>query len=243
MRVGGAVMSARAIEAARAEVPVAPDAAPPRDAAAHPVWQAAVNARGARIVVSRESRALWLVGEDGVTFRAPVAVGKHEPFVYAGRRYDFQTPIMRRTVLNKGTEPLWVPPDWHYFEIAAEQDLEPVHLKKGSRVVLSDSTTIEVRGEQVGRVNRYGNFWPFTPGTEIIFDGRIFIPPIGSAQRRVPDVLGSHKLELGDGYLIHGTNANGSIGEAVSHGCVRMFNEDVERLYALVPVGTPVFVY
>jgi lipoprotein-anchoring transpeptidase ErfK/SrfK len=42
------------------------------------------------------------------------------------------------------------------------------------------------------------------------------------------------------GYGIHGTNAPGSIGKSASHGCVRMRNADVEELFELVPVGTPV---
>jgi lipoprotein-anchoring transpeptidase ErfK/SrfK len=100
-----------------------------------------------------------------------------------------------------------------------------------------------VRGNQVGRVNQFGNFAPFTPGLEIIFDGRIFIPPFGTAQRRIPEILGSHKLEMGDGYLIHGTPEEFSIGEAVSHGCVRMYNEDVAKLYAMAPIGTPIYIY
>jgi L,D-transpeptidase ErfK/SrfK len=29
----------------------------------------------------------------------------------------------------------------------------------------------------------------------------------------------------------------------VSHGCVRMYNEDVDRLYDIVPIGTPVYLY
>lgn len=45
------------------------------------------------------------------------------------------------------------------------------------------------------------------------------------------------------GYGIHGTNNPPSIGTAASHGCVRMFNEDVIKLYDLVPVGTPVKIY
>ena len=73
-------------------------------------------------------------------------------------------------------------------------------------------------------------------------EGKIFIPPIGSAQRKVPDVLGTHKLEIGNGYLIHGTNEETSVGAAVSHGCVRMYNEDVARLFAAVPIGTPVYI-
>ena len=43
-------------------------------------------------------------------------------------------------------------------------------------------------------------------------------------------------------YAIHGTNQPSSIGHFVSHGCIRMFNEDVTDLFARVGVGTPVVV-
>src|SRR5262245_44567971 len=39
---------------------------------------------------------------------------------------------------------------------------------------------------------------------------------------------------------VHGTNTPQLIGQAVSHGCVRLFNEDIEFLRSLVPVGTPI---
>lgn len=42
------------------------------------------------------------------------------------------------------------------------------------------------------------------------------------------------------GYGIHGTDEPESIGMAVSHGCVRMYNEDVIELYDIVPLGTAV---
>lgn len=42
------------------------------------------------------------------------------------------------------------------------------------------------------------------------------------------------------GYGIHGTNNPASIGKAVSHGCVRMYNNDVIEVYDLVPIGTRV---
>ncbi|AIQ47617.1 hypothetical protein R70723_18260 [Paenibacillus sp. FSL R7-0273] len=41
-------------------------------------------------------------------------------------------------------------------------------------------------------------------------------------------------------YGIHGTNDPASIGHMVSHGCIRMYNEDVLALSRLVPVGTRV---
>jgi len=39
-------------------------------------------------------------------------------------------------------------------------------------------------------------------------------------------------------YGIHGTNDPSSIGHFVSHGCIRMYNQDVKQLAALVPIGT-----
>ena len=56
-------------------------------------------------------------------------------------------------------------------------------------------------------------------------------------------MLGTRRLDLGDGYGIHGTDHPESIGKAASHGCVRLRNEDIEKLYDMVPVGTPVYIY
>ena len=53
--------------------------------------------------------------------------------------------------------------------------------------------------------------------------------------------LGRHALYLGkSGYLIHGTNRPFGIGMRVTHGCVRLYPEDVEDLFKRVPVGTKV---
>ncbi|MRH42133.1 L,D-transpeptidase family protein [Aquibacillus halophilus] len=43
-------------------------------------------------------------------------------------------------------------------------------------------------------------------------------------------------------YGVHGTNQPNSIGENVSAGCIRMKNEDVEKLFSQVPVGTKIFI-
>jgi lipoprotein-anchoring transpeptidase ErfK/SrfK len=80
-------------------------------------------------------------------------------------------------------------------------------------------------------------------GREIVADGNIIVPPVGTNQRRYKGVLGTHRLNLGNGYAIHGTNQPKSIGHAVSHGCVRVLNEDIDKLYEMVPVGTPVYLY
>jgi L,D-transpeptidase ErfK/SrfK len=53
--------------------------------------------------------------------------------------------------------------------------------------------------------------------------------------------LGRHVLRLAlPSYLIHGTNKPWGVGMRVSHGCIRLYPEDIEALYAMVPVGTAV---
>ncbi|MCK0527173.1 L,D-transpeptidase family protein [Anaerobiospirillum sp. NML120449] len=52
--------------------------------------------------------------------------------------------------------------------------------------------------------------------------------------------MGLFAIYIGRLYAIHGTNADFGIGLRVSHGCVRLRNEDIEYLYNNVPVGTRV---
>lgn len=53
--------------------------------------------------------------------------------------------------------------------------------------------------------------------------------------------LGKYALRLGiPGYLIHGTDKPFGIGMQVTHGCMRLYPEDIERMFQTVPVGTPV---
>ncbi len=208
-------------------------------------WEAAAADPGRKVLISLSQRRLWLVQGQDTLFSAPVAIGKGGVFRFAGTSYTFDTPKGERRILEKRDDPNWIPPDWHYYEKAVNRGLEPVHLKEGDRIELSDGTFIEVRGSEVGRVNRWDNYYPFTPGSEIIFDGYIFIPPFGSPQRMIPNALGPVKLSLGDGYLIHGTHRYNqeSIGAAASHGCIRMNNEDVAQLRDMVEVGTAVYIY
>ena len=50
------------------------------------------------------------------------------------------------------------------------------------------------------------------------------------------------RLAVGNGtYLIHGTNNPIAVGLPVTHGCIRMYPDDVAALFPLVPVGTPVY--
>jgi L,D-transpeptidase ErfK/SrfK len=56
--------------------------------------------------------------------------------------------------------------------------------------------------------------------------------------------LGDYKMRLGVGdgtYEIHGTNNPMAVGMAITHGCIRMYPEDVAALFPKVPVGTKVW--
>jgi L,D-transpeptidase ErfK/SrfK len=55
--------------------------------------------------------------------------------------------------------------------------------------------------------------------------------------------LGQYAMRLAAGngtYLIHGTNNPIAVGLAVTHGCIRMYPDDVAALFPMIPVGTPV---
>jgi L,D-transpeptidase ErfK/SrfK len=69
--------------------------------------------------------------------------------------------------------------------------------------------------------------------------------PLPKAVPAGPDnPLGAHAMRLGipgGSYLIHGTNNPLAVGMAVTHGCIRMYPEDIEKLFPLVPVGTKVW--
>jgi L,D-transpeptidase ErfK/SrfK len=69
-------------------------------------------------------------------------------------------------------------------------------------------------------------------------------PPLPAVVPAGPDnPLGAFAMRLGlaGSYLIHGTNNAIAVGMAVTHGCIRMYPEDIAELYPMVPVGTPVY--
>ena len=74
---------------------------------------------------------------------------------------------------------------------------------------------------------------------EAIAEGNEPLPDIVMAGPDNP--LGRYAMRLGiPGYLIHSTNKPYGVGMRVTHGCLRMYPEDIERLFENIPVGTPV---
>ncbi len=118
-------------------------------------------------------------------------------------------------------------------------------MTRSSVIPAGGGSVVRVRGSEIVREGADGSVVPLeaSDGREIVVNGNIIIPPFGTNQRRYKGVLGTRRLLLGDGYALHGTNNPSSIGQAVSHGCVRLRNEDIEKLYEMVDVGTPVYIY
>jgi hypothetical protein len=69
------------------------------------------------------------------------------------------------------------------------------------------------------------------------------IPPMNDPRRQEPGMLGTTAIYLQYDIAIHGTNNPDLLGQPVSHGCIRMTNEAVRRLYHEVEIGTPVIIY
>src|SRR6185437_1231648 len=225
----GAGVTADSLRKAMAEATPGPDAGKPY------------------IVVSIADRRLWYKLVDTVFYTTRVAVGSGKTLVKKNGKdeYKFDTPRGRLTVQSKDVGPKWVPPDWHFLEIADKKKLTVVMLKRGQQVKTRDGGAILVDGNDVVKKFADGHEVPYESGEgrEIIDGKTLIVPPYGTNQREYRGTLGGHRLNLGDGYALHGTDEPRSVGSAASHGCVRLRNEDIDYLYGIVPVGTPVYIY
>lgn len=158
---------------------------------------------------------------------------------------------------NPGLDPWAVPPGWPLVVPAAH--ILPSAERKGIVINVGDMRLYWFRPD--GTVASFaigiGIEGAETPlgATKVVAKAHLptwWVPP--SIRRERPDLpasippgpdnpLGEHALRLGwTSYLIHGTNQPYGIGRRTSHGCIRMYPEDVARLHAEVPAGTTVTV-
>jgi lipoprotein-anchoring transpeptidase ErfK/SrfK len=196
-----------------------------------------------RVVISLNDRRLWAIIGGDTLLSAPVAVSTDETLEYAGKSWRFETPRGVRTVIGKEADPVWIPPEWHYAEVAQENGLKLAAMTPG-KTVLSDGRVLDVREKQVGVVDPVSGEFAYLPtDEEVIFDSTLFVPPIGTLNRRIEGELGRHMLDTGNGFLLHGTPHKASIGTAATHGCIRLRDDDIAWLYDMIPVGARVYIY
>ena len=218
------------------------------------------------IIVSTVENHLY-VRRGGVTvFDAVCSTGKGTTLAVDGKTLVFDTPIGKFQIKQKEENPLWVPPDWHYVEEAQKNGMRVVHLNPGNAI---DADTGQPATSQPrsgfwswlggakptgsGRVLRVqgntvveevnGARYELPPGKTIVAGNAIVVPPVNTVQRHYDKVLGKFRLELGDGYGIHGTDEPAKLGRSVSHGCVRLGDDDIARLYEIANVGDEVIIY
>lgn len=217
---------------------------------------------GQTIIVSTEENKLYVRKNGQTVFEAVCSTGKGTTLAVDGKTVVFDTPIGKFHIKAKDQDPEWVPPDWHYVEMARKEGMRVVHLNPGGSLDASTGDpagkpaegvwswfggggggpVLRVKGNTV--VKDYGDHEEeLPPGKIIVAGGTVVIPPVGTPQRQFKGVLGKYRLELGDGYGIHGTDEPDTLGQSVSHGCVRLGDNDIENLYAMANVGDTVIIY
>ena len=205
---------------------------------------AARRATGLRVIVSLRERRVWVMRGADTLREAKAAVASGMTINFAGRSWTFRTPRGKHTVLRKLENPVWRPPDWLYAEAAMDHNLELARLRPEKPVRVDADQLLVIRGGRVGILYRKsGRFAPLPPDEHIVFNDTLYIPPYVTQNRHIEGELGRYALDLGDGYLIHGTADPKSIGRAVTHGCIRLGDEDIEWMYRNVPMGTAVHIY
>jgi len=181
---------------------------------------------------------------------------REEDNLYAiARRFDIG--IVELLAANPGVDP-WEPEAGTRLTITTAHVLPPVP-HKGVVLNLSelrlfyfvDEHTVMTFPIGIGREG-----WQTPLGTTKILRKRvhpIWTPPpsIRAADPSLPasfppgpnNPLGNYALDTGwYGVLIHGTNRPYGIGKRSSHGCIRLYPEDIEALFKAVEVDTPVMV-
>lgn len=157
---------------------------------------------------------------------------------------------------NPGLDP-WLPPPGATL-LLPNVHVAPVELKRVPLVINLAAMRLywrapngDVTSFPVG-IGRDGMGLP--PSTTRVVGKRrdpVWVPPPSVLAEkpwlpeRVPpgpdNPLGAYSLDLANGLIrIHGTNLPDGVGRRVSHGCFRLYPEDIERLFAEVAVGTPV---
>ena len=134
-----------------------------------------------------------------------------------------------------------------------------LYIKRGDRVMLDalastgSGTILDKPGDSKGQ-------WIFdTPRGEFTVQSRLTNPvwvkpdwafieeglevPKSQADRLEPGVLGEYALGFGKGYFIHGTLYTRLLGKNVTHGCIRLNDDDLKSVYRLAKVGTPIVIF
>jgi len=155
------------------------------------------------------------------------------------RTFARQAPPSRYIVIDRGNNRLWV-------RSAKGVDLEAV-VSTGSGTVLKESggkqrtwTFQTPEGRLKVLSMRRNPVW-VKPDWAFLEEGEQ--PPSRTSERVDKGSLGEWALDLGDGYMIHGTLYERLLGRSLTHGCIRVGRDDLREVARLARPGTPVIIF
>ncbi len=134
-----------------------------------------------------------------------------------------------------------------------------LYVKRQDEVVL-DAIASTGSGTILDKPGLGSNQWVFdTPRGEFLVQSKLTNPtwikpdwafveeglavPQNAADRAEQGVLGDYALGFGKGYFIHGTLYTRLLGKNVTHGCIRLNDNDLKGVYKLARVGTPIMIF
>jgi L,D-transpeptidase ErfK/SrfK len=97
------------------------------------------------------------------------------------------------------------------------------------------------RGEFKIRDKKVDPVWK-KPDWAFIEEG-LPVPSKNHASRFEYGTLGDYALILGDGYMIHGTLYQRFLGKPVTHGCVRLGDDDLKQVFSTLNIGSKVYIF
>jgi hypothetical protein len=154
------------------------------------------------------------------------------------RKYESLTPKQPFLVINTS--------DNHFFLYRDRKLVREGFVSTGSNIRLQSHDNREwlfktPKGKHTVKGKITNPVWR-RPDWAFIEEG-LAVPSATHSSRYQYGVLGDYALNLGDGYLIHGTLYKRFLGMPVTHGCIRMNDEDLEATFKTLNVGSRVYIY
>lgn len=148
-------------------------------------------------------------------------------------------------------------PTGHYIVVDTAHNR--LYVKRGKETVLT-AVASTGSGTILDKPDQPGSQWVFdTPRGGFAIQSRLTNPvwvkpdwafleegmsiPSNRAERVEPGILGDYALGFGKGYFIHGTLYPRLLGKNVTHGCIRLSDDDLKTVYKLAKVGTPLMIF
>jgi L,D-transpeptidase YbiS len=148
-------------------------------------------------------------------------------------------------------------PDSHYIVVDTARN--QLLVKRRGQVVLTALASTG-SGTILDNPGRPGTQWVFdTPRGEFKIQSRLTNPvwvkpdwafleeglgvPKYQEERIEAGILGPYALGFGKGYFIHGTLYTRMLGKNVTHGCIRLNDDDLKTVYRLAQIGTPLMIF